>query len=286
MSESLIPWCETGWVLLLSAGGALLGWRCARLAKRWWLMSYLVPLLLIVLIGTSRRFPRLELWPPFSWLMAGRTEFALTGLLGTMILTTLLPHLPKKRERIALVVLMLLVVGFAALPPFAAPLLHRTDLSALITYVDENGICRQSTDYSCGPAAAVTALRRLGWNAEEGELARWARTTRFTGTEPDVLALALQKRYGPDGLQAEYRHFDSVAELRGRDLVIARIKFSFLLDHYVTVLQVTEHEVITADPLDGLTRQSHATFAADWRFCGIVLSRTNRPPAGGMVPSR
>jgi predicted double-glycine peptidase len=67
--------------------------------------------------------------------------------------------------------------------------------------------CRQSTDYTCGPAAAVTALRKLGFPAEEGQIAIVSYTSATTGTPPDILAEALRKYYGKDGLIVEYRPF-------------------------------------------------------------------------------
>jgi hypothetical protein len=33
------------------------------------------------------------------------------------------------------------------------------ELAALTTRLDADGVCRQSNHYTCGPAAAVTALR-------------------------------------------------------------------------------------------------------------------------------
>jgi hypothetical protein len=274
--NAMMPWLETTGVLMLALVGVLVGRQCAQLRKPWWLASYLIPLILIILIGASRRFPRLELCPPCSWLMAGRTEFAMTGLLGTMILSTLLPHLKKARDKNAVAFMMVLVVVLAALPPFAAPLLHQTALASLRTFIDSDGVCRQTTDYSCGPAAAVTALRRLGLPAEEGEIARLACTSRLTGTEADVLAGALRKRYQKDGLTAQYRHFQSVTELAGPFLTIARIKFGILLDHYITVLQVTDREIIVADPLQGLVHMPHEEFIEIWRYCGVVVSRPTR----------
>jgi predicted double-glycine peptidase len=50
--------------------------------------------------------------------------------------------------------------------PFLVPALIKERLSNLTTRLDSNGICYQSTDYTCGPAAAVTALRRLGLQAD------------------------------------------------------------------------------------------------------------------------
>jgi hypothetical protein len=59
-----------------------------------------------------------------------------------------------------------------------------------VARVDGDGVCRQSSHYTCGPASAVTVLRKLGLPAEEGEIAILSHTSALTGTEPDVLAKA------------------------------------------------------------------------------------------------
>ena len=41
----------------------------------------------------------------------------------------------------------------------------------------------------------------------------------------------------------------------------------------MTVLDVTDSEVIVADPLTGLTRLSYDASQKRWRFIGIVLQR-------------
>jgi len=256
-------------------GGALGVW-FSRLPKPWWLLGYLSPLLLVLLIGISHRFGPLQFVFPFSWLMAGRTEFALTALLTTMILITPLSRLPRKRDRFWVCVLLTIVVSQFAIGPFLAPALNRSYLASIQTQIDAKGVCRQSNDYSCGPAAAVTALRHLGFPAEEGELAILAHSSRLTGTETDVLRDALLERYGADGLVAEYRFFKSVSELKGK-ITIARIKAGILLDHYVTVMDVTDKHLLVADPFKGMRFLTHKKFESEWRFIGITLER--RPPA-------
>ena len=69
----------------------------------------------------------------------------------------------------------------------------------------------------------------------------------MTGTPPDILAEVLQKQYGKDGLIAEYLAFKNVSELKKAGLTLAVIKFGFMVDHYVTVLKVTDSEVIVGD---------------------------------------
>ena len=267
-------WLETAGVLLLSLLGLGAGLWFSRLPRRWWMLGYFLPLVVIAAMGMAARWPYLEMVPPFAWLMAGRAEFALTALLVTMIFSTLLSRIPRRRERIALGIFMGLAVLTIALPPFAAPIFNRDYLRSLETQYDVDGVCRQSNDYTCGPAAAVTALKALGVRGEEGDIAISARTTRLTGTEPDVLAAALRERFGDEGIAATYRHFETVEELRGDFVTIARIKYNFMLDHYITVLRVTERDLLAADPMSGLQWLTHEEFAERWRKCGVVLERS------------
>lgn len=265
------PWLESFGVLLLAAGGACIGAWFSRLRKPWWAIGYLIPLSMIVLYALGSHHPALSLVPPISWMMEGRNKFAVTGLIGAMILTTPLLKLPRRRDRIALGALIACLVFAKSVWPFLAPFFNRSELAALTTRIDDNGVCIQSTDYTCGPASAVTALRRLGFSAEEGPLAIAARTTSTEGTPPDILAATLRDRYGKDGLVCEYRAFKNIDDLRKSGLVLAVEKFNLLYDHYVTVLEVNDRDVIVGDPAGGLTVLSPAEFEKEWRFEGIVL---------------
>src|SRR5205809_4445767 len=224
----LNPWIETVGVVLLGVVGVALGRWFSRLERPYWTLGYFVPLVLILLIGLAYRVRALEFIPPFSWLMAGRTEFALTALIGTMVLTTPLSRLPQRRDRAAIGVLMVWIVFQVAAWPFLAPAFNHDELEGLKTRIDSDGVCLQNTDYTCGPAAAVTALRRLGLPAGEGELAILSHNSAAMGTPPDVLCRALQQRYRRDGLRCEYRAFRSIPELKKSGLTLALMTFAFL----------------------------------------------------------
>ena len=267
------PLIETIAVSLLAVAGWLLGRWCSRLPKPWWLLGYFVPLALIVLVALPRLDRRLEFVPPMSWLISGRTLFAISGFVVTMILTTPLSRLPVPGQRRAVCLFMVLLVLSSSVWPFFAPVLNRRFQASLVTRLDLDGICRQSTDYNCGPAAAVTALRKLGLPAEEGEIAIAAHTSTAIGTPPDVLKAALQKRYGRHGLIVEYRHFNSIAELNNGGVTLAVVKFGLLVDHYVAVLEVRPDEIVLGDPFLGLTRCSPDEFRARWHYTGVVLKK-------------
>lgn len=267
------PWLESIGVILLAALGIVAGHYFGRQRTRWWLLGYWLPLALIFAIGAARWWVTVAFTPPFVWFAAGRIKFAVLGFAVPMMLTTLRPRLRRKALRPLLVALMTLVIGVYAVPPFAVPALCRDFHENLKTVIDRNGVCWQTTDYTCGPAAAVTALKRLGLQAKEGELAILAYTTPTTGTPADLLCLALQEKYGQQGLRCEYRAFDSIAALRAAGLVIVEVKWTFLIDHWITVLEVTAENVIVGDPVNGKVELTHNQFARIWRYTGIVVRR-------------
>ncbi len=267
------PYLETLGVVILAVCGAVFG----RVTSRWqwprWGIAYAMPLSLIGAIALVRCIPHLEYIVPFKWIMADRTEFAIFGFLTTSALTIPMYRLPRIRQRVLVGIFAWLIVAIYSLLPFLLPGLNYAYLRDLKTTVDISGVCLQSNDYNCGPAAAVTALRQLGIQAEEGELAILAHTTRFAGTPVDSLSSAITRRYSADGVHCTVRSFESISDLR-QFPVIAVVKYGFLVDHYVVVLSVTDRVVELGDPLKGKVMLSHQLFLDKWRKSGIVVERT------------
>jgi len=267
------PWLETIGAVLVAVLGILVGRVFSRFRRPCWTLGYFVPLALLAMLVIARCNGSLAFVAPFSWMMAGRTKFIILALVVTMGLTTPLSRLPRKFEKFTVCILMTVVVVWFSVLPFLVPALIKDGLSNLRTIVDSSGVCFQSRSYTCGPAAAVTALRKLGLPAEEGEIAVLSHTSPVIGTLPDSLRAALQNRYGADGLKSQYRHFNSVAQLRDAGVTLAVVKDAFLLDHCVAVLEVSDEMVTIADPALGKRLMSHEQFEKIWRFSGIVLKR-------------
>jgi len=263
-------------VLILAGAGAVLGLQASRWRKPWWLVAYLLPLALILAIVLARRLPRLEFVAPTAWLMAGRTEFIAFGFAVPVLFGTLIPRLRRKRERLLLWVLVCTYVIAQSALPFLLPAFSQGSLAAIETTVDGDGVCLQSTGYTCGAASAVTALRQLGIEADEGELAVLSHTSRM-GTAPDLLCAAINRRFSEQGVRAECCWFASIGDLRGKEPVMAAVRYRFLIDHFVTVLSVTDSEVVIGDPLIGREELSYDEFSDRWRRYGIVLARRGYP---------
>ncbi|MFW6158752.1 MAG: cysteine peptidase family C39 domain-containing protein [Planctomycetota bacterium] len=269
----LRPTLETiGCVALI--GAAYGGWRVvARTGSRGWAASYLVPLVVLAMLAAARWLAWLEFYPPFSWLMAGRVEFVLGGVAVAGFLAALPPRLRRGSQRFVVAAFLVLVIIRFAVLPFLLPAVLSGQFARLGRRVDPDGVCLQSTRYTCGPAAAVTALERLGVTATEGGLAAQAHTNHISGTQPDALAAAIGELHADEGVGARYRYFGSPDELRGQEPVIALIKWGLMVDHYVTVLEVTGQEVVLGDPLGGHRRMGHGAFGEIWRHTGVAVWR-------------
>ncbi len=264
---------ETIGVVVLAGLGAGVGYWFSRFSRKYWLAGYFIPLAIVLMVGACQWVEEVNFIFPFSRLMAGRNEFVLMAVAAMMLAGTLVFRMPRKREKILLMIFVSGFVAYYSVMPFLGPVFVRGELERLKTEMDQNGVCRQGTDYTCGPAAAVTALRFLGVRAEEGRLAIASHTSSYGGTPGDLLALAIKELYERDGVVCEYRLFHSISEMKDICPVIAQVKFKFLIDHFVTVLQVTDKYVVVGDPLFGRYKHSRRGFESIWRYSGVVVSK-------------
>jgi predicted double-glycine peptidase len=270
--ETLIPWLESLAAAAIAVLAFLLGRLSSKLPKPYWILGYLIPLAILLLYCVAIFEPGVTMVPPLSWMLAGRTKFVCFNFVTTMVLSAPLCRLPQKRNRV-MVCLLIAVLTSMSIVPFAAPAFNRSYLAQLKTRVDGDGVCRQSNPYTCGPAAAVTVLRKLGVPAEEGEIAILSHTSALTGSDPGVLAHVLQKRYATNGITVEYRGFRNARELASAGLTVAVMQFNALQDHCVAILGVETNRVLIGDPLSGLNSMSIEEFENKWQFVGIVVRR-------------
>jgi predicted double-glycine peptidase len=285
MSEYvLIALIQTFGVCLLALVGIVAGWWFARRPGRTWIIGSLLPFIFILLLFAPLRFPTLQFIPPFRWLLGGRLEYALMALLITMLFTTPLVRLDTLGLRVMVALFMTGLFFRLALLPFLAPALLHEYLGSLSTTIDPDGVCLQSNHYTCGPAAAVTAFRRLGLPATEKELALGARANPFTGAQPDSLSDAMEDIYG---LETQILIANDILSLKSDTPCLAVVRHSFLTDHYVTILNINEDSITLGDPLQGLRTVTPYQFAEISRRTFILLEKPGSalPRSAPAVPS-
>jgi len=267
------PFIETIAVLAVVFAGVFLGRAFSRLQKPFWALGYIIAFVLIAVMAAARWYDSLVFIKPFYWILAGRVKFVVLALAVTMGLTTPLSRLPYKFEKVLVCVLIAVVVTWFSILPFLFPALIKNSLLSAETLISSEGICFQSRDYTCGPAAAVTALGKLGINATEADIAVRAHTSPVVGTLAVCLAESLEDLYASAGLKCHYQSFDSLSQLKEAGLTLAVVKNSFLSDHCVTILDVSDGFVTFADPVCGRKTISNDEFEKIWRFAAIVLKR-------------
>lgn len=205
---------------------------------------------------------------------AGRLRFVLLSFAVTLGLTTPLSQLRSFISRFVTCVIMSVFIAILVTLPFMGPALVQKDLSGLQTRIDVDGVCRQTQPFTCGPAAAVTALNHFGLKGDEGQLAVASRTSPVIGTSPWTLCHVLKETYAPMGLQCNFRHLGSLEQIPADSIVLTVLKDSVLADHCVAILDFNEQFVTIADPMDGLVHVPRPYFMQQWRNCGIIMQRT------------
>ena len=260
--------------LLATVGGFWLGWRFSRrLGKQ---AVVVLGLILAIFVGLAVSADSLLpaslilRWQAFEF-----SDFGLETLLGFCIpiVGVLVAEVITHR---AVRLLVLALVGAALFQEvwfgILDALVTRAELSHLKTSFPSPGICKQTTGYTCGPAAAVTALRRLGFAAEEGTLAIAAETGRHYGTDEFRLARTMNET--GQGLNCHVADFKSVDELRNRPPVLVIITLEGSLAHYIVVLAFDGKSARVADPLAGdIARMSREALEKNWTGRVIVCDR-------------
>ena len=149
------------------------------------------------------------------------------------------------------------------------------ELRNLQTTISKDGICIQTTGFTCGPGVAVTILRHLGIDAKENDLAIYSKCTPKGGTTKENLVKAIEKLYGKEGVECSFLDYDSIDQLKDFCPCIAAINLSSAVSHYTVVLEVTENKIVIGDPIGGKKEWSHEDFKNKCWPTAIILKRTS-----------
>lgn len=267
-------WIETIGILLVAVTGLFIGRWASHRSAGWRIGAMALSFAIIILIFISRQSILWRWCPPLCPISAGRFRFVLLAFSVSLGLTAPLSQLHSVISRFATCLIMSVFITILITLPFMGPALAQEDLSMIPTRLDLNGVCRQSQSFTCGPAAAVTALEYFGFDAAEGALAVGARTSPVIGTSPWNLYRTLKDNYTSQGLECSFRHLGSLEAIPADSIALVVVRDAVLTDHCVAIMGYNDHTVTVADPMAGLVRIPRARFAQQWRNCGIILQRS------------
>ncbi len=138
---------------------------------------------------------------------------------------------------------------------------------------DKEGICPQTTSFTCGAAAASTLLAQFGIDSDEKEMALLCWTNEFNGTECWPICKALHQKlagtpYRPRILLGDWE----VLRRRGGPVVVTK-RLHAKCDHWLVVLDTTDTHVTVADPNMGKHTLSKDDFLESWRGFLIAVEQ-------------
>ena len=266
-------WFETLGILLIAIAGVILGHWASRRSTGARIFAMSASFAVVGLILLARQG---QLWSTFPFLCpisTSRMRFVLLSFAVTLGLTAPLGQLRSLASRFVTCLVMSGFIAILVALPFLGPAMIQSELASTQTRIDMDGVCLQSQPFTCGPAAAVTALNRFGIEAAEGPLALQSRTSPIIGTSPWNLYKTLKSNFADDGLEFSFLHMNSIDQLPDDAILLAVVRDAPTTDHCVAVLGVHENTVTIADPMAGLINIPRDSFSQLWRNCGILLQR-------------
>lgn len=129
------------------------------------------------------------------------------------------------------------------------------DRTVLCGEPGDDGVCLQSTGWSCGAAAAAMYLHSFGIRTDERTMAERCRTTPFFGTSISGMLRGLRP-FVP--VTADAPLYD---ELRGPVLVVVKLG---IVGHWIVIDRATDREVQVRDPAGGRQVWPRGEFERRW----------------------
>lgn len=267
-------WYEAAVVTLIALAGLLLGGLAFNRTYRTAVAGSVISVGIIALLLLAHCLHVWTIYGGLDWIAAARLKYILIIFAICLGFTSPLGYLRRTwKWPLMCFVLPIFIALFIGLP-FYGPAVMLPEIRSLPTRLDERGLCYQSRPYTCGPAAAVTALVSLGLPASESAIADAARTAPMLGTCPWDLYRALDRLYAPQGVVCRYGRYESIDDLPQHVRALAVMREGIWTDHCVAVLDADESSVLVGDPSEGLRRVSRLDFELAWRGTAITLEHT------------
>lgn len=187
----------------------------------------------------------------------------------TILFFASMTHLVPRRNRRGMVIAVILFIGVVF-----QQTMWRLGKPKIYAYhcAMTDGVCKQSSFDTCGPASLVTLLTAIGIEAEEGEMARLCMAAPKKGITPHQAAYGLTEKFKQEGrhervkiLAPDIRDLHKFAKP-----MIAGIKFGKWTNHMVCIFTTDKDGLTVGDPISiGRKHWSWEYFNKAWS--GIVL---------------
>jgi len=272
-------------VVIILCGAALLSYLVSRLRTGLWMLSYVVGGTILLVLNMNKYVPSLLSHRLYDIFCYGRRDFVWLGVAAISVIIGCYPRLKRKNLRVLTLIFLCVTLLRYSLLPFLHPALayanageyrHTQNPQPALQQI----VHLQLTEYTCGPAALLTALNRFGIRDHEENIAMRTFANPYSGTQPEHLVKYVNTLYGRT-LNAKFTNYiRDIEQLDQADSVFLTITSSGLFtDHYVVVLGFAfDGDLVLADPSCGMQKVSRADFLKRWRHQVITITQKTPDP--------
>jgi len=141
----------------------------------------------------------------------------------------------------------------------------------------KDGVCIQTSGYTCGASSMVTILKNMNIDATEGEMAKFSGTIPFKGVSNFQTAAGMNRKFRKEALPYNMvlKTYSDKELIKIQTPFLVTIKHAFFCDHMVCVLKIQNDEVILGDPLTGKRSISTEAFLDLWKNVVIEAKLNN-----------
>jgi hypothetical protein len=132
-----------------------------------------------------------------------------------------------------------------------------------------DGVCIQSEDYTCGPAALATVFRYLGQEKTETEIARAMQTHRSGTSIYEIIRYAKK-----NGGKVRYMYEEDLSKIPSPSVLEVTVQGG--IGHVVAFLGSDGDRFIIGEPLQGRILLSKEEFFERYEYDGFVLNINNK----------
>lgn len=137
----------------------------------------------------------------------------------------------------------------------------------------KNGICYQSTRYTCAPASSAMLLRHFGIRTSEKEMARLSLTGNVRATSNIKVIRGLRLKLKNTGYQVKIRVTDIAGLRQIRLPCLISLKTGLVSKHMVVLAALDDRHAELLDPEDGRIRIKLEEFRKTWAGNAIWIEK-------------
>ena len=243
----------------------LLGMRLGRAPQRIWLPAAIVSAFLALGRAYLAHRPEIEVaifaWRDYPYFGSWHLYFV------SAVFVIAARQLPRLSDRKAVLALTGVVAFYLLTTSAVADFALGPRPSGV---VGSDGVCKQTTGFSCEAAAAVSLLHLYGIDVTEDEMARLSLIT-FVGAGVPGLYRGLRIAVEPKGYRVSVRRLSWNGLASVRFPFLAQVSSRFPIDHMVCVLAVTPERLLVIDPSLGKHWLARDSFLERWRGVIVVV---------------